>query len=423
MQQKKLSIVTFGLIIVIIAIIIIASYQTNFFSQASIKNVIQCSVTATPETTIRNGSVALNITDFVAFPANKGIDVCILKGSYGSDGLFYGYGTKCLTTFTTTENMQSYATNITIPNNIQLDRDNSKNQFYIQISNSREEGEPTRRTYKLVCYTPITVLVDETLPATSTTTETTTTSTSENTAPTTSDTSTTSPITTSTEITTPTTPTPAITSTTTTAFLPVPAQATTTTPAITAPIPTVTIPIITSTPATITSTPISSPTPTEPIITAIPIIVQDDNTGSTVETNKNEFSADGKDKVTISVTVKDNNGKTTTETVPTVEVTGNDNTVSEVKKEEDKFMVTLTTTNPEEKTIRVKAGNVEMPEIKIPATKSNIDLNKIAKNQPKLSASIYLTWWFWTLIILLSGLVLILALSMRARLHTPGDNL
>lgn len=396
MKQKNLTTTAIIIVIAIIAVIVIAAYQTKFFSEASGPTIgkLKQKLNIITETTLVPTSgppitnVLVSIKYATNYPADSPIDIWLDK----LEGIL-------LTTFYSTEGATSYASNITIPN------DTMPGNHQIIVYGIVNKSGMDYDIYNIWGFADFNVF--EGLPQPQ-------------------ETSTTSSIS-ATPIATVASETPSPTDTTVSTLVPTPTQ-TTSTESFINPIPVITAPNSSSTKNEPTTEPLYSiptlitPAPTtstsNPEITTIPIIVVDEKTGSTVETDKDEINANGEDKVTIGITIKDKSGNLTTET-PTVEITGKDNTVSDVQKKGDgKYTVALTTTTDDEKTIKVKTKDMELPEIKIAAVNSDIDLEKAANDRIETYARWYESWWFWTLIFLGIALVLVLTLSYRHKLHT-----
>lgn len=382
MKQKTYTNIAIVLVIAIVAVIIIAAFQTKFFSEASLIDVktIECKINLVDSITQNNSGEAgsdlvVNLSNFTSFPAGNTISI---KWN----------NSQILTSFSTDEGIDQYSSNAQVPS--------ASEAGTYSISASGNGIGNNETTYNIYCDSDFIVTAAPQLPAPTTTTTTTPTTSS----PTTSQT-------------TPTTPAQTTTAATSTTPLPSPTQTTATIPSIIAPLPIITAPApISQTPEPAYSIPpVFTPTPT-PDTTAVPIIAVDDDTGSIIEADKDEISANGEDKTIISVTLKDNKGNIPTGTIPTIEVTGNYNTVSELIKEgEEKYSIALSSTRAEEKTVKVKAGDKELPQIKISAKEAPI-------KEAKQITTYYQSWWFWLLIILGIVLVLVLSLSYRHKLHS-----
>lgn len=86
-------------------------------------------------------------------------------------------------------------------------------------------------------------------------------------------------------------------------------------------------------------------------------------TQSKIVQDKNSAVADGVDKITLTVTVVDSTGKIVTDTPPSVEISGKGNSY-QMKQEGDGFIITITSTEPGEKIIKISDGTVGLPEVK-----------------------------------------------------------
>lgn len=212
----------------------------------------------------------------------------------------------------------------------------------------------------------------------------------------------------------PTPPTTAITTSTPTTTTSSPTQTTTPSPVPTTTITSPTAAVTTSeTPQySIPSTPPTSPNPTK--IAAVPIVATDEETESTVEVDKDKLVADNKDEITIVVNLNDKQGNPVTIAEPQIAVTGSGNTVSEVKtgKKSGQYEVSLKTDKPENKEIKVTAGNIKFPEIKITGIAKATSIELEEGPTPW-----YKTWWFWPLILLVLAGILYILYRMRRRLH------
>jgi hypothetical protein len=86
---------------------------------------------------------------------------------------------------------------------------------------------------------------------------------------------------------------------------------------------------------------------------------------STIKTDKTEATADGKDAITLSITVRDSNGNVVKDKKPTVTISGSDNKLSELTLTGDDWVATLTSTKAEEKTITVKIDKTTLGTTKV----------------------------------------------------------
>lgn len=131
---------------------------------------------------------------------------------------------------------------------------------------------------------------------------------------------------------------------------------------------------------------------------------QSDQSKSSIQADKEIAVADGTDKITLTVILVDKDGKTIIDITPTIEISGEGNNY-EIKKEGNNYIITITSTIPGEKTIKVKSGDIELPEVKGFFVEKD---TSIAQTQNISTKSIYYAWWFWLLIILLIVLIVYL---------------
>lgn len=135
-------------------------------------------------------------------------------------------------------------------------------------------------------------------------------------------------------------------------------------------------------------------TSANPRVSVRPIIIDNEQTDSSVYMDKNKVQANGEDKITVTIDSQNNN------TLPEIEVSGEQNTISEIKKEDGKFVATISSTKPEIKNISVKFQGQEIANANINFTDTNISNNKNTFSQ---TAPFYKSWVFW----LIMGLIFI----------------
>lgn len=114
----------------------------------------------------------------------------------------------------------------------------------------------------------------------------------------------------------------------------------------------------------------STPTTTGIITTTTPsgMTVYISKSKSTIKTDRTQATADGKDTITSTITVKDSKGDVVKDKKPTVTVSGSDNKLSDLALRGDSWVVTLTSTKAEEKTITVKIDKTTLGTIKVTFT-------------------------------------------------------
>jgi len=119
-----------------------------------------------------------------------------------------------------------------------------------------------------------------------------------------------------------------------------------------------------ATPAPTSTSTTDTVTTTTPTGTTITI----SKSKSTIKTDKTQATADGKDAITLTITVRDSNKNVVKDKKPTVTVSGSDNKLSDLTLVGDNWVATLTSTKAEEKTITVKIDKTTLGTTKVTFT-------------------------------------------------------